>query len=85
MERRGNGEADEDKKDLVARPFDAFDDEAEPSPEEGDPDEFGEAELEEWRRASGPLGEHEDVGVDEEVEARKAHDNVVEVVSAKKG
>lgn len=83
VERGSDGKADEDEEDLVTGPFDAADNETKPGPEEGNPDEFGEAELEERRSTSRPIGEHKDVGVGEEVEAREAHDNVVEIVSAK--
>lgn len=58
----------------------AEDDPAEPSPEEGDADEFKDAEFEQRRPAARPAGQEERVREGKEVETGKAHDEVVEFV-----
>lgn len=81
MQRARNSETNEKVENGVASAIYIAKDSAEPSPEEGDADDFHEAKLEELRLASGEALEHEGVREDEEVGAGEAHNDVVKLVS----
>ena len=81
MERARDCERDNHVEPPVCRRVDAAeDDPAEPCPEEGDADEFEDAEFEQWRSSTRPAGQEERVREGKEVETGKAHDEVVELV-----
>lgn len=84
MQRTRHRKANDQVQPPMSRRVDASEDDAsKPQPEDDESGEFEDAELEERRAARGPVGEDKGVRKGKEVEARKAHDEVVELVSAR--
>ena len=84
VQRARDGKADDEVQEpeaLARNP--AEDAAAEPGPERRDAGELEEAQLEERRLARRPARQEEAVRQGEQVEARKAHDDVVELVPAR--
>lgn len=77
MQRTGNSKAHKHKEHLGSDSRYASDQQSEPSPEESDSNKLQQTKVEERARSMWPLGQHESVGIGEEIETSETHDDVV--------